>query len=793
MLLTTCALLVVGRAWGQSVIVDTSQLSVPEGGYASVQVRLNSAPAGTAVVDITRVSGDTDLVGSTVVLFELNVGSCKVALYDAETPLTVANLLSYVAKGEAGGYDQTIIHRSVPGFVVQGGGYRYNSQIGALEHIPTGSPVANEYALSNLRGTLAMAKSGGSPDSATSEWFVNLADNSSNLDFQNGGFTVFGEVIENGMTVIDYIAGLNRANLGGAFTSLPYVVSGGNNYYVMVNRASVTAATHLSFTSSNWNTPQTATFRAIPDNDLSNGTAVFRCQAPGGYVDVNLTESDDDRFQILVSPSEPVIPEGGAGTFRVRLSAQPAANVTVAVQHTGGDPELTVTGGSTLTFTPANWQTEQTVSLSAGDDADVAAGTARIRLTAITAPTVDVTVKEADDDSLAIVTDAAGLTVPEGGSATLSLHLSNAPSSTVQVLASLAGGDGSFSVATPATRSFTTTNWNLNQTFTVRVAEDNNDDVSGSDTLTLSFGATTDPTMPAVQIGLSAVDDDVLVVIGRDGPGTVTPQGNVYVDTNGSPLTVVQAQANVGATFFEWTGTNGMVASPSRLATVVIQPSAPGTLTAHFGVDSDGDDLPDSWEQEQIDASDADDIVNLTDLAPDEDTDGDGSTNRDEFQNNTSPLEYVIPLQDGWNLVGFAHRPLDNQPTDVFRDVNGQVVIRGPAWEWNTAARGALYTVASTLVSSRGYWVRSGVETAIKVIPEAAPPSDSIPLAKGWNLVAIPFKPADNSVANVFGDKVTGSVWEFQDQCFRKVTQVVPLRGYWVYAPDATTVQFTAP
>ena len=159
-LLTTCALLVVGRAWGQSVIVDTSQLSVPEGGYASVQVRLNSAPAGTAVVDITRVSGDTDLVGSTVVLFELNVGSCKVALYDAETPLTVANLLSYVAKGEAGGYDQTIIHRSVPGFVVQGGGYRYNSQIGALEHIPTGSPVANEYALSNLRGTLAMAKSG---------------------------------------------------------------------------------------------------------------------------------------------------------------------------------------------------------------------------------------------------------------------------------------------------------------------------------------------------------------------------------------------------------------------------------------------------------------------------------------------------------------------------------------------------------------------------------------------------------------------------------------------------------
>ena len=74
--------------------------------------------------------------------------------------------------------------------------------------------VTNEFHLSNVRGTVAMAKLDGNPNSATSDWFVNLANNSANLDHANGGFTVFGSVIR-GMAVVDAIAALPRIRTTG--------------------------------------------------------------------------------------------------------------------------------------------------------------------------------------------------------------------------------------------------------------------------------------------------------------------------------------------------------------------------------------------------------------------------------------------------------------------------------------------------------------------------------------------------------------------------------------------------
>ncbi len=157
---------------------------------------------------------------STVVRFNTVLGNIDVRLYNTATPLTVANFLHYANGAAAYSYNGTFIHRSVPGFVVQGGGYTYNATSNTAPHISTYAPVQNEFGISNQRGTIAMAKLGGDPNSATSEWFFNLADNSgappNGLDYQNGGFTVFGRVVGSGMSVVDSIAALPIYDLDGS-------------------------------------------------------------------------------------------------------------------------------------------------------------------------------------------------------------------------------------------------------------------------------------------------------------------------------------------------------------------------------------------------------------------------------------------------------------------------------------------------------------------------------------------------------------------------------------------------
>ena len=157
------------------------------------------------------------LSNATIVEFQTVMGEFEVNLYDNATPETVANFLNYVNNGR---FTNSVVHRSVPGFVVQGGGFTYELAL-PLNDIQTFPAVVNEPVYANVRGTIAMAKVGGDPDSATSQWFFNLADNTANLDAQNGGFTVFGEVVGNGMDIVDAVAALPDYDFGGAFTDLP--------------------------------------------------------------------------------------------------------------------------------------------------------------------------------------------------------------------------------------------------------------------------------------------------------------------------------------------------------------------------------------------------------------------------------------------------------------------------------------------------------------------------------------------------------------------------------------------
>jgi len=135
-------------------------------------------------------------------------GDIGVELFDDKAPITCENFRQYIAEGH---FDETIFHRVIPNFMIQGGGMDEN-----LSSKKTRAPIKNEAnnGLSNKRGTLAMARTG-VVDSATSQFFINLRDNTF-LDHgtRDFGYAVFGQV-SSGMDVVDAIAGVRTGNRAG--------------------------------------------------------------------------------------------------------------------------------------------------------------------------------------------------------------------------------------------------------------------------------------------------------------------------------------------------------------------------------------------------------------------------------------------------------------------------------------------------------------------------------------------------------------------------------------------------
>lgn len=144
------------------------------------------------------------------VSFKTDLGTIVIELYPKQAPLTVANFLQYV---DSKFYDGTIFHRVIPGFVVQGGGMNFE-----FAAKPTRSPIKNESnnGLKNDYQTLSMARTS-NPDSATSQFFINLRANPSLDAAENKpGYAVFGKVIE-GMDVVEKIVAEPR----GMFKAFP--------------------------------------------------------------------------------------------------------------------------------------------------------------------------------------------------------------------------------------------------------------------------------------------------------------------------------------------------------------------------------------------------------------------------------------------------------------------------------------------------------------------------------------------------------------------------------------------
>jgi peptidyl-prolyl cis-trans isomerase A (cyclophilin A) len=140
----------------------------------------------------------------TAVKLATTFGDIEVELDEAKAPISAKNFLAYV---DSGHYDGTIFHRVIDGFMIQGGGFAIDAKRGMVQK-PTQDAIANEWrnGLKNTRGTLAMARLGGDPDSATAQFFINVVDNSFLDRAQPDGaaYAVFGKVTK-GMDVVDKI------------------------------------------------------------------------------------------------------------------------------------------------------------------------------------------------------------------------------------------------------------------------------------------------------------------------------------------------------------------------------------------------------------------------------------------------------------------------------------------------------------------------------------------------------------------------------------------------------------
>ncbi|MBD1211468.1 MAG: peptidylprolyl isomerase [Dolichospermum circinale Clear-D4] len=441
-------------------------------------------------------------------------GIINVVLFDQTgtgAPLTVQNFQSYV---NTGSYTNSFIHRSIPSFIVQGGGYTYNNS--TLTTIRSNAPVQNEFSTqrSNLRGTIAMAKLGNNPNSATNQWFFNLADNSSNLNNQNGGFTVFGQALgASDLTTIDAIAAVRTYNYGGAFTNLPLTQAAiSDTNFIRFSSITVTQEDELRFSIVNNSKPTLVTpsisnkqlfLDYLPNQTGSSQITVRATNLFGEFIDYQFTATVLPTITLALSPTS--VSEDGTNnliyTFSRNgdLSAALTANYNVAGTATFntdytriGTGNFTATSG-TITFA-AN---ASTATLTIDPTADTIVEndeTVALTLSAGTGYTIGTTTAVTGtivNDDLPVINLSANQTIVEGNTnpqnVTYTVTLSRSDTRVITVNYATANGTATAGLDyTSRTGTLTFNSGVTSQSINIPILNDSINEVNETFTLTLT-------------------------------------------------------------------------------------------------------------------------------------------------------------------------------------------------------------------------------------------------------------------------------------------------------------------
>ena len=341
----------------------------------------------------------------------------------------------------------------------------------------------------------------------------------------------------------------------------------------------------LTFTEFNWRTAQTVTVSAAQDNDAANDTASIT------HAVVNASSANENAG-VTVSKTTLTVAEGATGTFTVKLNAEPTSNVVISVTRSGSSD--VTPSSATLTFTTTNWNVGQRVTVSAAEDADAANDAASIshavdassadEYDSVTVAGVSVTVD--DNDTVGVTVSASTLTITEGGSSTYTVKLNTQPASDV-VIGVTRSGDSDVTVS-PATLTFTTSDWSTPKTVTVSAAEDAD---AANDAASITH---------AVDASRSADEYDAVTVAGVSV--TVTDNENAGVTVSKTTLTANEGGSTTYTVVLDTqpasnvvirvtrSGSSDVTVSPTELTFTTSDWSTPKTVTVFAAQDDDAVD-----------------------------------------------------------------------------------------------------------------------------------------------------------------------------------------------------------
>ncbi|MDQ1350396.1 MAG: hypothetical protein QG657_697 [Acidobacteriota bacterium] len=418
-------------------VTNTDSLNIPEGGTADFTVRLSAQPASTVSVSVTRVSGDTDIniqTGSSLTFTSSNWNQNQTVTLAANEDIDTSNGSATIRISASGIQNKDLTATEQDNDTLQFITNTSSVTINEGSTAPFQVKLSNQPA-ANIQATVTRVsgdtdisvESGGSLTFTNSNWntyqivTLNAADDTDAINGQatirisavgipdkNIIATEFDTDSIHFVTDVDFVSipegGTNVLKV--KLSKLPASDVTANISWVRGD-SDITVKPEnsvLTFTTTNGNNYQNVTLRAKEDSDTINGQATIRisCSNISGIPDKDIiaTEIDNDTLNFVTDKNEVTVLEGGTGTFQLKLSAQPTSDLTVAVTFFDGDTDISVSpGSSSLVFTTTDWNTYQTVTLQAAEDADTIDGQATIRISSPGVPDKIITAKEADNDS----------------------------------------------------------------------------------------------------------------------------------------------------------------------------------------------------------------------------------------------------------------------------------------------------------------------------------------------------------------------------------------------------------